>query len=355
MKSTDAPRKQPVPFGTNGPREDITATTPSGSNQASYDQGFPPITMTLKSAGGLPPKGQDMNQILFEQSSFNRFFSAGGGYPFDATFAAAIGGYPNGAVVPFSDFTGYWLNLSDDNSINPENSTASLTGWVPAESYGVTSISGLSSAGVTVGTKDAARDRIILSGNLTSNVNVILPAWVKHWQITNNCTGSFSVTVKTAAGSGAVVPNGYTYGVFGDGVNISLDARGQYASRSGSAGVDFQVAGGTGNNSALSMGQFAISGSPGVFSSQVIANRYRVLEGTVQTAGFSNGVYTFRMPISFPNGGFTFIATDIGSGVVSYACAPIDGSYVTIYGKDAPGGNLTGNYAFKYIAVGGIS
>ena len=259
MKSTDAPSKQAVPFGSNGPREAITATTPSGSNQASYDQGFPPITMTLKSAGGLPPKGQDMNQILFEQSSFSRFFSAGGGYPFDATFAAAISGYPKGAIVPFSDFTGSWLNLSDDNSINPENPTASLTGWIPAERYGVTSITGLAASGVTVGTKDAARDRIILSGNLTANVNVVLPAWVKYWQITNNCTGSFSVTVKTAAGSGAVVPNGYTYGVFGDGVNISLDARGQYARVNGDASQQFSVKDATANTSAVSLSQMTAS------------------------------------------------------------------------------------------------
>jgi hypothetical protein len=74
MNRTDAPKKQPVPFSVNGPREDLLSTTPAGSNQASYDVGFPAITMLLKSAGGLPPKGQDMNQILYELSSIGRWF-----------------------------------------------------------------------------------------------------------------------------------------------------------------------------------------------------------------------------------------------------------------------------------------
>lgn len=107
MKSTDAPVKQIVPLGANGPREAITATTPSGSNQASYDQGFPPITMTLKSAGGLPPKGQDMNQILYEQSLFARYYGAGGAYTYDASFATGIGGYPLGARLLNSTKSGF--------------------------------------------------------------------------------------------------------------------------------------------------------------------------------------------------------------------------------------------------------
>lgn len=221
MKSTDAPSKQAVPFGSNGPREAITATTPSGSNQASYDQGFPPITMTLKSAGGLPPKGQDMNQILFEQSSFNRYFSSGGGYQYDSSFSSAIGGYPAGARIPNSTNTGFWLNTVDDNSADPENSTAALTGWVPSGFYGVTSITGLAGYGVTLSTLQAGRDRIVLSGSLTSSINLVVPAWIKKWEVINNCTGQFSVTVKTPSGSGVAVPAGSTATLFGDGVNIT--------------------------------------------------------------------------------------------------------------------------------------
>ncbi len=220
MKSTDAPSKQVVPFGSNGPREAITATTPSGSNQASYDQGFPPITMTLKSAGGLPPKGQDMNQILFEQSSFNRYFAAGGGYQFDSTFASGISGYPAGARIPNSTNNGFWVNTIDDNTTNPENNTAALTGWLPTSSYGTTAVTGLSSASITLGTLQASKDKITLSGALTANINLVVPAWIKRWEVVNNTTGSFSVTVKTPSGTGVALPAGRSAILQGDGTNI---------------------------------------------------------------------------------------------------------------------------------------
>lgn len=221
MKSTDAPSKQAVPFGTNGPREAITATTPSGSNQASYDQGFPPITMTLKSAGGLPPKGQDMNQILFEQSSFNRYFAAGGGYVYDSTFSTAVGGYPLSARIPNSTGTGFWFNTVEDNQTNPENSTSALTGWIPMGSYGVTALTGLTSASVTLTTLQASKERITLAGTLTANINIVVPAWIKRWEVVNNCVGAFSVTIKTPSGTGVAVASGSNAIVYGDGVNVT--------------------------------------------------------------------------------------------------------------------------------------
>lgn len=94
MNRTDAPKKQPVIFAVNGPREDLPDTTPAGDNTASYNSGFPPITMTLKSAGGLPPKGQDVNQILYELSAISRWFSAGALNTYDSAFATAVNGYP---------------------------------------------------------------------------------------------------------------------------------------------------------------------------------------------------------------------------------------------------------------------
>lgn len=127
MNRTDAPKKQPVPFGINGSREDILSTTPAGDNQASYDAGFPPVTMILKSAGGLPPKGQDMNQILYELSALSRWASSGALNSFDATFATAISGYPKGAVLLGNDGSSIYMSTIDGNTNNP-NSVSS--GWL---------------------------------------------------------------------------------------------------------------------------------------------------------------------------------------------------------------------------------
>lgn len=127
MNRTDAPAKQPKPFGINGQREDILPTTPAGDNTASYESGFPPITMILKSAGGLPPKGQDMNQILYELSSLCRWFSTGAINSFDSSFASQIGGYPKGSLVLGDDGATLFLSSMDANSNNP-NSVS--TGWI---------------------------------------------------------------------------------------------------------------------------------------------------------------------------------------------------------------------------------
>lgn len=132
MNRTDSPAKQPKPFGINGQREPLLPTTPSGDNTASYEQGFPPITMILKSAGGLPPKGQDMNQILFELSSLCRWFSAGAINTFDSSFSLSIGGYPKGAMLISDDLTKIYISTNDSNSNNPNSESS---GWIDLLSY----------------------------------------------------------------------------------------------------------------------------------------------------------------------------------------------------------------------------
>lgn len=126
MNRTDSPKKQPVIFAVNGPREDLLDTTPSGDNTASYNSGFPPITMTIKSAGGKPPKGQDMNQILYELSAIARWYSAGALNTYDSAFATAVNGYPKGSVLVSNDNSVIYVNTFDGNSTDPN---AAGAGW----------------------------------------------------------------------------------------------------------------------------------------------------------------------------------------------------------------------------------
>ncbi|WP_246044147.1 hypothetical protein [Citrobacter arsenatis] len=138
MNRTDAPAKQAKPFGINGQREPLLATTPAGDNTASYEQGFPPITMILKSAGGLPPKGQDMNQILYELSALSRWASSGALNSYDPSFSTAISGYPKGAMLLGNDGTTIYISTADANTNNPNSST---TNWLSLAK--ITSISAL--------------------------------------------------------------------------------------------------------------------------------------------------------------------------------------------------------------------
>ncbi|PDO04235.1 phage tail protein, partial [Escherichia coli] len=132
MNRSDSPKKQPKPFGVNGQRGGILPTTPAGDNSASYEQGFPPITMILKSAGGLPPKGQDMNQILYELSALGRWSSTGALNTFDSEFASEISGYPSGAMLISDDGERIFINTTEGNLSDPNSNGA---GWKDVLSY----------------------------------------------------------------------------------------------------------------------------------------------------------------------------------------------------------------------------
>ncbi|CAN7647098.1 phage tail-collar fiber domain-containing protein [Paraburkholderia terricola] len=94
--------------------------------------------------------------------------------------------------------------------------------WVPLYNYGDTPVAGLTNANVTLSSTQAARAHITFSGALTANINVVLPNWVKDWTVVNNTTGAFSLTCKTAAGTGVVIPqNASPTKIRGDGTNIT--------------------------------------------------------------------------------------------------------------------------------------
>jgi hypothetical protein len=104
---------------------------------ASFNDGFPPLTMTpITPNGGVVMSGLDMNGVLFQTSAPTWWMNAGGGFKFDATFAAAVGGYPIGARVLNAAGTGYWLSIADNNSTNPDVVSAD-TAWIPT--FGVVS------------------------------------------------------------------------------------------------------------------------------------------------------------------------------------------------------------------------
>ena len=59
------------------------------------------------------------------------------------------------------------------------------------------------------GTADEARTMFLnITGTLTADRNVVCPTASKLYFITNSTTGGFSVTLKTTAGTGILVPNG---------------------------------------------------------------------------------------------------------------------------------------------------
>lgn len=209
------PSQITVPFATSGLKNSIPSTSNPVTGNAGYDAGFPATNMTPKEAGGIPPFGQDFNGILFDITTAIRYLEAGMQFPYSSSFATAVGGYPLGAIVTRTDRTGFWRNTVANNMTDPE---AFGAGWSP-EGSGISTVA-MSNANVTLTALQAARSIVIITGTLTASLNLIFPTYQRQWLVVNNATGAFSVTCKTASGSGVSISTGASLIVYGDGTNI---------------------------------------------------------------------------------------------------------------------------------------
>lgn len=204
-----------TPWAESGLKNAIPQNADPINGLAGFDQGFPAINMVPKTAGGIPPFGQDFNGIFYDLTLAMQYLQAGGSFPYDGVWASAVGGYPVGALVSRTDNQGLWRSTVANNTTDPE---AGGAGWQP-EGAGATSVT-MTSSNVTLTALEASRGIIIITGALTANLNLIFPAYVKQWAVRNATTGAFTITAKTAAGSGVAVTQGEVNAVAGDGIDI---------------------------------------------------------------------------------------------------------------------------------------
>lgn len=133
MLASQIPTKFNIPFA-NGAGASFINPIPQGSQigitagAASLTDGFPPVTFLPVGAGGTAPWGRDFNGILNQVSAWCRWVGAGSPCKFDATFAVAVGGYPQGALLASNTAGNAWLSLIDNNTTDP-NATAGAPGW----------------------------------------------------------------------------------------------------------------------------------------------------------------------------------------------------------------------------------
>jgi len=217
MLQANSPEKISLPFSSSGSKNAIPENSQRGG-VASYEDGFPSITMIPLNIGGIPPDGKDMNGILYELSSIARWANVGGGYVYDQTFAenASVLGYPKGARVLSSDGYNCWVNTVDGNMNNPETTPE---GWVTDFSAYAQSIT-MTSSNVTLTPLQYGKKIIVITGLLTSSLNLVFPTVTADWIVINNTTGSYTITAKTASGVGVLVLQSYLSHIFSDGTNI---------------------------------------------------------------------------------------------------------------------------------------
>lgn len=126
------------PFGADAAGANITLPIPVEPTltpgQASFDLGFPPVTMLDPvSQAGVPPFGQDFNGLLYMITAYLVWLQGGGGFVYDADFVAENGGYNEGAILrSVDDPTRQWVSTADDNSTDPDSPGA--LNWIPVGS-----------------------------------------------------------------------------------------------------------------------------------------------------------------------------------------------------------------------------
>ena len=107
MRTLDLPQILYQPFAATGDKNTIL-NSPSTENQqrANLQTGFPAVTQIPIDNGGIPPERMDFNGLGYLLSSFYFFTQCGGIYTFNQDVSNAIGGYPLGAVLYYTDSNG---------------------------------------------------------------------------------------------------------------------------------------------------------------------------------------------------------------------------------------------------------
>lgn len=96
---------------------------------ASFTTGFPPATRTPRTSGGIPPRGLDMNGILYMATAHVAWAASGNPYIFNPDVVSVTGGYNVGAVVASAVTPSLrFMSLTTNNTQNPDVAT---TGWLP--------------------------------------------------------------------------------------------------------------------------------------------------------------------------------------------------------------------------------
>lgn len=103
-----------------------------------------------------------------------------------------------------------------------------------------------------------ARNAIIeCTGALTGNINVIVPSKTKIYLVINSTTGAFTLTVKTAAGTGVAVEQGGKAWLYSDGTNVYTAA----PTGGGGGSFSFTIAN-EGTTGTLANGLAKLAGAP---------------------------------------------------------------------------------------------
>jgi len=130
------------------------------------------------------------------------------------------------------------------------------------------------STDVTLTASECENQVLDFTGALTGNINVIVTTTVNIYYVFNNTSGAYTLTVKTAAGTGIAVTQGNRTILECDGTNV-VDPQ------SGTSGTVTSITAGTG----LSGGTITGSGTIALANTAATPGAYNAINGTVDAQG----------------------------------------------------------------------
>jgi hypothetical protein len=251
---------------------------------------------------------------------------------------------------------------------------------------GVVSKSVAGNTNVTLTATELNASVLVLTGEITGNINVIFPNNQKPITVVNSTTGAFSATCKTEGGTGATVSRYSNQIFYGDGtnlvpVNATRDIQ-QFTSNGtfvvpagvatvyvsmcggggGGAGGDNSGYGGGGGGGARSYYRSAVTVTPG--QSIAITIGAAGAAGTLQGSGSAGGTTSFGALLSASGGGGAPYALSTTTGGSAGGAGGAAGSHGTnngiggagggsFFGSGGGGGFGSGGAAAGYGAGGG--
>ena len=120
----------PQPWANGGQHANIPNNS-TGTNRASFTEGWGVITSTPVADGGVPPNRLDFNGLGYLATAVAYFLQNGGFYTFDASVSAQIGGYPQGAVLWYVDNGVPQYMVVSLVANNTESDLTDTTKWMP--------------------------------------------------------------------------------------------------------------------------------------------------------------------------------------------------------------------------------
>ncbi len=299
------------------------------SADASMLAGYGLIAQAGQLSQSMPPLNYSTDAILNAgaRAALARWTSGAGTFTLDDPATLGSNWFVNvknsGSGILNIDAGGAQIDGTADIDVSPEAGFTITTdgvnfyttGRVTPDITGYTLISKSvgGSANVTLTSVEAAYSIINFTGVLTGNIDVIVPASVNEWIMFNNTTGAYTLTVKTASGSGVVITQGTRRLLYCDGTNVNFsDAVG--------TGTVTSISTGTG----LSGGPITTSGTISLANTAVVAGSYDLLGATINAQGQVTSATAVTSPV------LQFLRTPTSSGsTLEIQAYDVDGAAYT--------------------------